>query len=372
MWFCRKLDFYKYGALNILYLVGMPFKLSKYAKIEIIFFLTYCYLFRMITDFEFNYWEKNLIGIDIKSVEYNLVFGTENLLKLFVFYKVLRYCLATDKLLYFVGFILLFLVGYHYYAKVFDLLIANLPFLSDSIKADALRYYDRKSLGFSLTYMFMEFLSIGALAYFMHSKQQNKQLKVLKEQQLISELAYLKAQLQPHFFFNTLNNIYSLALKQSKDTAPLVAKLAEMMRYMLYKADEKFVSLHEEITFIRNYVEVEKIRYRDTLTINFDEQGIDKNSNIGPLLLLPFIENAFKHGIEQETGSGFVNIVVCQVNRELTLEVTNSIASNELSRKGGIGLQNVKKRLLLLYPDHILNIKHDEKNYNVNLTLLLK
>ena len=186
---------------------------------------------------------------------------------------------------------------------------------------------------------------------------------------MISELTYLKAQLQPHFFFNTLNNIYSLALIQSKDTAPLVAKLAEMMRYILYKSDEKLVSLKEEVAFLQNYVEVERIRYRSAIKINFETQGIDEESKISPLLLLPFIENAFKHGIEEEEKDGFVNIIICKTEDELTLEVSNSIAKTK-ENLGGIGLVNVKKRLEILYPNsHLLAIENDGIVYNVNLTL---
>ena len=180
------------------------------------------------------------------------------------------------------------------------------------------------------------------------------------------------SQLHPHFFFNTLNNIYSLALKQDKDTATLVAKLAEMMRYMLYKADEKWVLLKEETEFIRNYVDVEHIRYRAAITINLDMQGIDSQSRIAPMLLLPFIENAFKHGVEEEQQQGFVSIIICKTHKELTLEVQNSIAT-KTPQSGGIGLINVKKRLGILYPNrHHLDIQHNQKFYHVSLTLALK
>jgi LytS/YehU family sensor histidine kinase len=181
----------------------------------------------------------------------------------------------------------------------------------------------------------------------------------------------LKAQLHPHFFFNTINNIYALALKQSADTAPMVAKLAEMMRYILYEADQPVVLLEREIEFLNNYIGTEKIRHKRN-DIRFDVQRIDRNIRIEPLLLLPFVENAFKHGLEQETGNGYVHIVICLVENELTVEVTNSKpAEGEIRVTKGIGMQNLQKRLAILYPGKHQLLVHDEADkYQVTLTLL--
>ena len=144
------------------------------------------------------------------------------------------------------------------------------------------------------------------------------------------------------------------------------------MRYILYKAEEEVVLLQDEIAFINNYVEVERVRYRSVININFETQGIDDKSKISPLLLLPFIENAFKHGVQEEEKDGFVNIVICKIGDELTLEMNNSISkTKEIS--GGIGLVNVKKRLNILYPKkHKLEVENDGKVYQVNLTLIMK
>lgn len=187
----------------------------------------------------------------------------------------------------------------------------------------------------------------------------------------MSELTYLKSQLQPHFFFNTLNNIYSLALKQSEDTAPLVAKLADMMRYILYKTDLPLVLLKDEITFIKNYVEVEQIRYRSNINISLDVQGIDEHTDIAPLLLLPFIENAFKHGVEEEETTGYITIKICKIADELILEVENSVAPKRYTGEG-VGLVNVKKRLALLYPDkYTLIVQPKGAIFYVNLSIQL-
>ncbi len=351
---------------------NLTFKFSKYTKIELIFFLVYFYGISLLSNFEYNFWEKNDVGISTQELEFSLVYGTCNIVAFLLFYRALQYCLKKDKLWAFLAIIILFIIFHFFYKKATYLLISHLEFLSDQTRSDALKWYHLKRLGFTLSYMMGQLCGVSFLAYFIHSAKQNEQLKTLKEQQLISELTYLKAQLQPHFFFNTLNNIYSLALKQDKDTAPLVAKLAEMMRYILYKADEKWVLLKDETEFIKNYVEVEHIRYRSAITINFDRQGIDDVSKISPLLLLPFIENAFKHGVEEEEKEGFVNIVICKTKDELTLEVQNSIAKTN-QRSGGIGLANVKKRLGILYPKkHKLEIKNDGETYQVSLTLEMK
>ncbi len=351
---------------------NLTFKLSKYAKIEIVFFLVYFYGVSLLSSFEYNFWENNYTGISAQELEYSLVYDTCNVIAFLLFYRALQYSLKKDKLWAFLLIIVLFLVFHFFYKKATLLLISHLEFLSDRTRSDAIKWYHMKRLGFTLNYMIRQLCGVSFLAYFIHSAKQNEQLKTLKEQQLISELTYLKAQLQPHFFFNTLNNIYALALKQSKETAPLVAKLAEMMRYILYKADEKLASLKDEIAFVRNYVEVEQIRYRVAIRINLEVQGVGEDSKISPLLLLPFIENAFKHGIQEEEKEGFVSIVICKTENELTLEVSNSIPANQVKADVGIGLINVQKRLSLIYPErHKLVIEKTKEMYHVSLTLNL-
>jgi len=349
------------------------FKISKYAKIEIVFFLIYFYGVGLLSSFEYNFWERDIVGIEAQEMEFALVYGTCNLIAFLVFYKALQYCLRTEKFWSFLILIASFLIFNFLYKKVSYLLISHLSFLSDKTRSDALKWYHLKRLGFTINYMIIQLSGVSFLAYFIHSAKQNEQLEIVKEQQLISELTYLKAQLQPHFFFNTLNNIYGLALKQSEHTAPLVARLAEMMRYILYRADEKLVPLKDEIEFIRNYVAVERVRYREAIQIAFEVQGIDEFSKISPLLLLPFIENAFKHGIEEEKGEGFVDIIICRTEDELTMEISNSIAEKKETFGGGIGLVNVVKRLEILYEgNYKLDQQNDGKVFSVSLTLFTR
>ncbi|WP_199118767.1 sensor histidine kinase [Pedobacter sp. ASV28] len=344
----------------------------KYFKIELIFFIFICYVGSIISDIEYSFYEENNLWNFTHALEYRLVIGTY----IFIFYSIyywvfLKGYVFKKKTIPIVISVAFFVVLSHMYDKyVMNWSITKLPFVSAELKARAFKDFSRPTLYFIISYTLNRILfTIIGFAFLIRSLQQDEQLKTLKEQQLISELTYLKAQLQPHFFFNTLNNIYSLALKQDKDTAPLVAKLAEMMRYILYRTENQLVPLHDEIAFIKNYVEVENIRYRAAININFDAQGVDKGGQISPLLLLPFIENAFKHGVEEEEKEGFVKIIICKTEEELTMEVSNSIASRQ-SNRGGIGLINVKKRLEILYPQkHMLEIQSNNGVYQVILTL---
>lgn len=147
-----------------------------------------------------------------------------------------------------------------------------------------------------------------------------------------------------------------------------------MMRYILYNSPNQLVGLQQEIDFLKNYVEVEAVRYSNKIMITFETQGIDNTVLIEPLLLLPFIENTFKHGIREELNSGYVHIVICLVESELIMEAKNSKAPNEnLEDHRGVGLENATKRLNILYPNrHLLAITEDLEHYEVGLTLKLQ
>lgn len=344
----------------------------KYLKTELLFFLVFFYLFPILTDLEYNTVEVHHASLFLKDIGSNLLYGTFNLLAFIPFYKLVQIFLFRRRILLFVLTTVAFMVCFQYYMMGIYYFIGHFPWFSGKLHRDALKWYQASfHLNFSIIYIFQQFICIVALAYYIRSARQDEQVAQLKEQQLLTELNYLKAQLHPHFFFNTMNNIYALAQKKSPDTATLVAKLADMMRYILYEADQKSVPLGKEIDFITNYVEVEQIRHHQHISISIDVQGIRKDAGIEPLLLLPFIENAFKHGLQEETEKGFVSIIICMTEKELTLAVDNSKPAGETTAAPkGIGLQNVMKRLNLLYPGHHqLDIKEDESNYQVYLTL---
>jgi len=194
----------KFGSTNNEYLVIMlsfpSFKLSKYTKIEIVFFLVYFYGISLLSGFEYNLWEKNHLGITVQELEFSLVYGTVNVLAFLLFYRMLQYLLKKDKLWMFFVLITVFFVFNFFYLKATHLLISQLLFLSEKTRSDAMRWYNLKRLGFTVSYLMGQLFGVGFLAYFIHSTRQSHQLKTLREQNLVSELTYLKAQLQPHFF----------------------------------------------------------------------------------------------------------------------------------------------------------------------------
>jgi two-component system LytT family sensor kinase len=342
----------------------------KYFRIEAAFFAVYFCLFPVLSSFEYNFIELRKANLLTGELVSALYYGLFNMATAIVYYKLVQRYLFKRRFAIFILATIIYLVIYHFYRSGLYYITAHLSLLPDSLQQNSLRWYNAHNrINFSTAYMSTQFLCIIALAYFIRSLQQEEQVKTLKEQQLLSELNYLKAQLHPHFFFNTLNNIYSLALKQSTDTAPMVARLGDMMRYILYEGDRKTVPLHREIEFLKNYIEVEKIRHGNN-HIEFEVQGNTKGTYIEPLLLLPFIENAFKHGLEQETAGGFVSIVLCLDENGFTLEVVNSTPAQQRPASGGIGLQNVIKRLNILYPGrHQLSMNDENNRHQVSLTL---
>lgn len=205
---------------------------------------------------------------------------------------------------------------------------------------------------------------------------QNEKM-ALERQNLQSELKFLKSQINPHFFFNTLNNLYALTLKKSDLAPEIVLRLSEMMRYMLYESNEKQVPLEKEVNYIKNYLELEKLRQGDRFDISFDIKGEISDKEIAPLMFIPFLENSFKHGLDNQIKSGFVNILL-QLNEDsIELSIENSkppnIAPKPAGKKsGGIGLENVKRRLKLIYPKrHKLEIFEKPHSFRVFLHIKL-
>ncbi|MEE9439014.1 MAG: histidine kinase [Saprospiraceae bacterium] len=204
--------------------------------------------------------------------------------------------------------------------------------------------------------------------------ENQREKKELQNQTLQSELKFLKSQINPHFLFNTLNSLYALTLKKSDKAPEIVLKLSEMMRYMLYECNEREVLLSKEVSYIESYLELEKIRQGKNMDINFITEGEMKNQKIAPLMFIPFIENSFKHGINNQITDGYVNILLEINDQELKMTIENSKATilpkSTNKKSGGIGLVNVKRRLKLLYPERYkLTFDEDQTTYTVNLRL---
>jgi len=169
----------------------------------------------------------------------------------------------------------------------------------------------------------------------------------LEKQNLRLELDFLKSQVNPHFLFNTLNNIQSFIVQDNKTKSiELIGRLSEFMRFALYECDEEYIDLDKEISMLNDYVELEKVRCDDRVSISFVASGNFDDFMIPPLLLMPFVENAFKHGADNQLDKSWISIIISIQNNTLKLNVSNNFSLNEHNEKpGGIGLQNVSKRL---------------------------
>jgi hypothetical protein len=189
----------------------------------------------------------------------------------------------------------------------------------------------------------------------------------LKEQ----ELKFLKMQIHPHFLFNTLNTLYGFALRKSEKAPEMILKLSNLLDYILYQVDKPLVLLQDEINHIEDYVSLEKSRFQEGLHITFHKDLMDDTLEITPMLLLPFVENAFKHGTQID-GVVTVKIKLKVDENELNFSIENS-AKNEANSKKGIGLENIKKRLEMLYPKNFfLEIIQEKKLFKINLKIPLK
>lgn len=183
------------------------------------------------------------------------------------------------------------------------------------------------------------------------------------------ELQFLKSQLNPHFLFNSLNNIYSLAYQKSDKTADAILKLSEIMRYMIYESNDSWVSLDKEIQYVESYVELQKLRFKDGAAVEITINGVIDGQKIVPLILISFVENAFKHGVANDHGDPIkINIIANQ--KILHFSVSNKKSAANKDAIGGVGLNNVERRLQLLYPDRYkLNIVNSSTHYTTELML---
>ena len=196
--------------------------------------------------------------------------------------------------------------------------------------------------------------------------------EIIEKKKMQSELQFLKTQLNPHFLFNSLNAIYALSYKNSPDTSQAIVNLSELMRYMIYEADKDLVPLDKELEYIKNYVQLQLLRLSDSENVSLHISGEDKGKYIPPLLFISFIENAFKYGTDYK-GRTDVKIELSIDKESIHLNIINKIGVfKEPSKNSGVGLENVRNRLKLLYPvTHKLTVQNDGKFYTVDLTLML-
>ena len=222
---------------------------------------------------------------------------------------------------------------------------------------------------------------VVALAAFIkvgkHWYEKDKVSQKLEKEKMEAELKFLKAQIHPHFLFNTLNSLYALTLKKSDQASEVVLKLSYLLDYMLYEGNAPQVMLKKELDLITTYIELEKIRYGEDLQVSYRVSGDVAGKSISPLIILPFVENSFKHGVSQQLQDKWIEVDIKITDNKLLLMVKNSKNREEttddtLSYKEGIGLYNVKRRLELLYgKNQKLIVQNEKDSFHIRLSLIL-
>ena len=201
---------------------------------------------------------------------------------------------------------------------------------------------------------------------------QIKSVVRLKNEKAKTELLHLKSQVNPHFFFNTLNNLYGLMEKDSKERE-MVLKLSDMMRYSIYEGQKDWVTLKDELDYLKNYIELQEIRYHKKSDVQFNPQIDNPQARVMPLLFIILVENAFKHGLENLEKNAYIHMDLTETKKEVNFVIENNFELQHTPNKEGIGLKNLQRRLELVYPnEHSLSFDVDTNIYKVKLSLKLK
>jgi two-component system sensor histidine kinase AlgZ len=199
--------------------------------------------------------------------------------------------------------------------------------------------------------------------------KQTKAILTLKNEKAKTELLHLKSQVNPHFFFNTLNNLYGLVGTDAKKAQDLILKLSDMMRYSIYEGEKDTVTIEEEVEYLKNYIELHKMRYRKEIDIKFIND-ISENLKVMPLLFIILLENAFKHGVENLRENAYVHIHMTSTSNEVSFDIENNFDATEDNEQVGIGLKNLKRRLELVYPkSHTLSFSKINDIYKARLMI---
>lgn len=211
----------------------------------------------------------------------------------------------------------------------------------------------------------------SSLKFYREYQQKQARLIKVENEQLKTELKLLKAQVNPHFLFNTLSNLYGLIIQHKDQQAGEVTlKLSDLMRYLLQSSKAEKVKLSEEIQFLKDYLALEKIRLSQNADIQFSVSGVEQDVPVAPLLFIPLVENAFKHGLQSLTSDCYAHFTLARQGNEVFFEAKNSIGEHLNEVPSGTGLDNLKKRLELIYPQkHILEVEEEKAHFKVSLQI---
>ena len=226
---------------------------------------------------------------------------------------------------------------------------------------------------YHVPYSFLSVFFFGIIRYtydYRKLKEAAQQLRIEKQQ---AELNYLKSQTNPHFLFNTLNNIYVLAREKSERAPESILRLSKILRFMLYETSGDYIAIEQELKVMDDYIALESLRYDDSLQVSFHQNVEDMRQAIPPLLLIPLVENAFKHGASETRGLPFVDIHLSVEQRNLTFIVKNSSERGDETKEinENIGLSNLRRQLELLYKDYHVSIKQDKAQFTATLKINL-
>ena len=319
-----------------------------------IYFWAFLFLFTFLTP------SKERVSLATKLMNGLVVVGAGLFPVYFHFFVFERYFYKKKYVLYAICFI-----------PVMILYIGLFKEISHWISKDGMGY-----LGFTMLISFLILLTTS-IKVLKRGINERFLLQEIKAKQVQTELELLKAQVNPHFLFNTLNNLYGMAKKQDKATADGIAGLAHLMRYMIHDSKADKISLQKEIEQIQRLIELQKLRFseNDEIDIKFRVEGDPDKVFIPPMLMIPFVENAFKHGISLAVPS-FISILVEATEEQVRFVVENSLPSrrkDEAMFESGVGLQNVRRRLELLYPDsHQLTTRTTADTFRIELVLRTK
>jgi two-component system, LytTR family, sensor kinase len=321
-----------------------------------------------------------LIAFFLVVARNNAKFTTEDLLVIFLLYPFINISLFYLNYLLFIprffdkkryGFyaitVIISIIVYGFIKYGVALLFKSIVLTRMKGEVVSFGSYFLSSVFTSLIFLFLSAVLKFMVDWFLNERIQRD----LENQRLTAELAFLKSQINPHFLFNSLNSIYSLAYQRSETTPEAILKLSEIMRYMLYECNDNKVDLGKELQYLQNYIDLQKIRFGNKAFIDFNVEGKVEYQQIVPLLLIAFIENAFKHGVANNALTP-IRLLIDVEDTHLHFYIQNRKHRNNRDEVGGIGLNNVKRRLDLLYPGkYNLDIRDEADTYTVELSLVL-
>ena len=308
-----------------------------------------------------------------KAIIFELLFLPSRVIVVYFnwFFLIPRY-IYNNKIVHYALNIMCFIVVVAILQRVFILYYGYPQFFPEWMEGQEIVIFRISGLAQNILIIFSPVAFTTGWKLFQDWKEKEKQSEALKLEKTETELKYLKSQINPHFLFNTLNNIYGLSLENSKKVPNLILKLSDFLSFSLYETNEKLIPLTKEIDLIKNFIDLQTSRFEDRVHVSMSFPNNIENLSIPPMIFIPFVENAFKHSLKNETQKASVDIELKLENNMIVFVVENSKQKMDdiSTQKGGLGLINITRRLDLLYKEnYVLQIIDDEKTYKIHLKI---